>query len=162
VSQALFRTVEVVFTAYAVPALIVPGVWLAVRLLRARHPARPWEDILSRIESVYGALAAFWVVAGAGALLGIPVERGGTVSRVLAWGAYCALNVAFAWLLVRFTAGYSYVREEDERDRLFSKLLLIVVAQPVATACAFALLYRVMGLSYLLAIPGLPAVQEGI
>jgi hypothetical protein len=162
--QALFRTVEVLFTAYAVPALIVPLVWLFARIARSPsgRPQRPWVDLLSRGESVYAALAAFCILAGTGALLGLPVERGGTFTRTFAWCAYSAVNIAFAWLLVRFTAGYGEIQEEDQRDRLFSRLLLIVVAQPIVTAFAFALLYRVMGLSYSLAVPGLGAVQEGI
>jgi hypothetical protein len=157
--HALFRTVEVLFTAYAVPALLVPIVWLVLRLGRGRGE---WKDRLSRIESFYLGLALLWLLLGGGVFLGLPVERGGGLARVLAWGLYSAFNIAFAWLLVRFTTGYAEIREEEVRDRLFSRLLLIVVAQPVVTAFAFACLFRVMGLSYSLDGPGLGAVQEGI
>jgi hypothetical protein len=158
---ALFRATEVLFTAYAVPALLVPVVWLALRLVRGLATIDlPWSERLSRMERVYAIPAAALVAAGAGVLLGLPL--GGLPARVVAWCVYASANLAFASLLIRFTAGYGAIREEEARDRHFSRLLLIVVAQPVVTAFAFALLYRVMGLPYQLALPALGAVQEGI
>lgn len=156
----MFQTVEVVFTAYAVPALIVPAVWLTLRVIKREEGS--WAGRLAWMEGLYGGIAAFWLLAGAGVLLGLPVERGGQLPRILAWAAYSALNIVFAWLLVRFTSGYGLVADEDQRDRLFSRLLLIVIAHPVATACAFAWLYRMMNLPYRLSVPGLGPVQEGI
>jgi len=160
---AFFRSVEVAFTAYAVPALIVPLFWLfGRRLVVGSEPGRSWEGILAANESLYGRLAAVWIAAGVAVLAGVRVDRGGEAARVAAWLLYLALNVVFARLLVRFTAGYGHVKEDRDRDRLFGRLLVIVVAHPLVTAVAFFLLYRVMGLSYDLSVPGLGAVQEGI
>lgn len=159
----LFRTVEVVFTAYAVPALIVPLVWLLARMFGPRS-VRPWEQVLKATESFYGLLAIVWILAGSATLAGLRVELSGGFGQAAAWLLYGLLNLAFASLLVRFTAGFGHIKEEEEedRDRLFARLLWIVVAHPVATAFAFVLLYRVMGAPYALSVPGLGAVQEGI
>jgi hypothetical protein len=42
------------------------------------------------------------------------------------------------------------------------RFLGIVVAQPLMTAAAFAVLNRVMGVAWNLQVPDLPAIQEGI
>lgn len=163
-AERFFRLVELIFTAYAVPALLVPLVWLVQRLLRARRPAVASEtaDRLNRAVSAYGILLLAWVVAWAALVLGVPIEKGGRVAGAVFWLAYGLLNFGLSSLLVRFTAGYGDLPEGPSRDRLFLRFLSAIVVQPVATACAFAVLYRIMGVVYHLSVPGLAAVQEGI
>ena len=67
-----------------------------------------------------------------------------------------------ALLLVRFTGEYGSLAAGDATDRLFTRLLGAVALQPIATAVAFAVLYRVSGVAWDLQVLGLPAVQEGI
>jgi hypothetical protein len=155
-----FRVVELIFTAYAVPALLVPLVWLLRRLFRGRRTET--EDRLNRAVDVYGIILLAWVGAWVALVLGVPIEKGGRLAGTLFWVAYGLLNFGLASLLVRFTAGYGDLPEGSSRDRLFVRFLSAIVVQPVATACAFAVLYRIMGVVYHLKVPGLTAVQEGI
>jgi len=159
-----FRLVELVFTAYAVPALLVPLVWLVRRLLRGHRSGatRETADQLNRAVVAYGIVMLAWVGAWAALALGVPIERGGRVAGAALWIAYGLLNFGLASLLVAFTAGYGDLPAGPSRDRLFMRLLSAIAAQPVATACAFAVLYRIMGVVYHLKAPGLTAVQEGI
>jgi hypothetical protein len=158
-----FRLVELMFTAYAVPALLVPLVWIARRIFtRGVAAKRDTADRLSRAIGAYGLVLLAWVVAWVALRLGAPLERGGQVAGALCWVAYGLLNVLLASLLVGFTAGYGDLPEGSSRDRLFLRFLSAIVAQPAATACAFAVLYRIMGVVYHLKVPGLGAVQEGI
>jgi hypothetical protein len=163
-ADRFFRLVELVFTAYAVPALLVPLVWLVQRVFRGRRPASEHEtaDRLNRALGAYGILLLAWLGAWAAVILGVPVERGGSISATIFWIAYGLLNLGLASMLVRFTAGYGDLTEGPSRDRLFVRFLLAIVVQPVATAFAFAVLYRIMGVVYHLRVPGLAAVQEGI
>ena len=146
-----FRLVELVFTAYAVPALLVPVVWLVRRLLRGHGSgeARGTADRLNRQVAAYGIVLLAWLSAWIALALGVPIEKGGRV-------------LVAASLLVRFTADYGDLPEGPARDRLFLRFLSAIVVQPVATACAFTVLYRIMGVVYHLKVPGLAAVQEGI
>jgi hypothetical protein len=161
--RIFFRLVELVFTAYAVPALLVPVVWLVRRLGRSWFPRRASTSRdLSRVGIVYGALALAWVIVWGAVLLGVPIERGGPVAAAACWTGYAIANFTLAWLLVVFTADYGSLPDGREKDRLFLRLVGAVAAQPVLTAVAFAVLYRVMGVAYQLWIPGLAAVQEGI
>jgi hypothetical protein len=162
--ERFFRLVELTFTAYAVPALIVPFVWLARRLFRAvrPRPIRESAERLTRIEAAYAVLAALWFCAWLAVALGVPIETGGHAIGAFLWSAYAAVNVVLAWLLVRFTAGYGEVPEGSVKDKLFLRFLTIVVAQPFTTACAFPVLFRIMGVVYRVKVPGLTAVQEGI
>jgi hypothetical protein len=159
-ADRFFHLVELVFTAYAVPALLVPLVWLARRLFRRGAPET--ANRLNRAVAAYGIVLLGWVGAWAAVALGVPVERGGRVAGAALWLGYALLNLLLASLLVRFTAGYGSLPEGSFRDRLFVRFLSAIVAQPMATACAFAVLYRIMGLVYHLKVPGLTAVQEGI
>ncbi len=161
--EKFYRLVELIFTAYAVPALIVPFVWLARRLLRGRGAA-PQESAerLNRAAAIYGLVSVVWIGAWVVLVLGVPIEKGGKTAGALLWLGYGTLNVLMASLLVRFTAGYGALPESAAKDRLFLRFLSAVAAQPVATACAFAVLYRIMGFVYHLRVPGLTAVQEGI
>lgn len=162
--ERFFRLVELVFTAYAVPALLVPFVWLARRLLRAVLPGPPpgAADRLNRAVAAYAIVSAIWIGAWLALSLGVPLERGGRVAGVLCWTAYGLLNLLLASLLVRFTEEYGGLPEGAFKDRLFLHLLSAVAVQPLATAGAFAVLYRIMGFVYHLEVPGLTAVQEGI
>ena len=159
----LFRAAEVLFTAYAVPALIVPFVWVGRKAFAVRgRPLRESEVILNRGVQLYAGLATVWLLAWAAGRAGIPIEKGGRAVHALFWLAYILLNLALAWLLVRFTAGYGEVPAGPVKDRLFLRFLFVVVAQPLATACAFSVLFQIMGVVYDLRVPGLTAVQEGI
>jgi hypothetical protein len=160
----LFRAVETLFTAYAVPALMVPFVWVACRFARnlAAGDSQDVAGELFRLETLYALVAAVWLGGWLVVCAGVPIERGGLPLRVLAWAAYGLLNAVFAWLLVKVTADYGRVREERDRDRLFMRFLCVVVAQPFTTGCAFAVLYRIMGVAYERTVPGLPGIQEGI
>jgi hypothetical protein len=164
VADRFFRLVELMFTAYAVPALLVPLVWLARRIFQSRRSRsnRETADRLGRAVGAYGLVLLAWVAAWLALRLGIPIERGGRVAGWICWAAYAVLNVLLATLLVGFTAGYGDLPEGSSRDRLFLRFLSAIVAQPVATACAFAVLYRIMGVVYRMKVPGLGAVQEGI
>ena len=155
-----FRLVELTFTAYAVPALLVPVVWLARRWLPGRR--RETADRLNRAIAAYAIVFFAWVGLRLVLAIGVPVERGGQAAAALFWIGYVLLNLLLASLLVRFTAGYGDLPEGSLRDRLFLRFLSAIVAQPVATACAFGVLYRIMGVVYHLKIPSLGAVQEGI
>jgi hypothetical protein len=158
-----FHLVELVFTAYAVPALLVPFVWIVRRMRRPPASRLPETSArLRRALTLYGALSAVWLGVWFALAVGLPIERGGRPAGALLWLAYGLLNLALAALLVRFTAGYGGLPEGKVKDRLFLYLVSAVVAQPIATACAFAVLYRVLGVVYHLTVPSLPAVQEGI
>jgi hypothetical protein len=164
VADRFFRLIELMFTAYAVPALLVPLVWLARRVLAPRRARSIQETAhrLGRAIATYGIVLLGWVAAWLALRLGVPLERGGQVAGLLCWVGYALLNVLLASLLVGFTSGYGDLPEGPSRDRLFLRFLSAIVAQPVATACAFAVLYRIMGVVYRLKVPGLGAVQEGI
>ena len=160
--ERFFRLVELVFTAYAVPALMVPLLWL-VRRVTLRSSTSPESAIrLRRAFALYGILWAVWLGAWLALVFGVPIEKGGRAAGTLLWLGYGLLNLALAALLMRFTAGYGGLPEGKTKDRLFLCLLSAVVAQPLATAWAFAVLYRVLGVVYHLRVPGLTAVQEGI
>lgn len=163
-AERFFRLVELIFTAYAVPALLVPLVWLVRRLFRGHGVGAASEtaDRLNRAVAAYAIVLLAWVGAWIALVLGVPIERGGRVAGAIFWIAYGLLNFALAWLLVRFTAVYGDLPEGDLRDRLFVRLLSAILVQPLGTACAFAILFRIMGVVYHLTVPGLTAVQEGI
>ena len=162
--ERFFRGVELLFTAYAVPALIVPFVWLGRKIFTAARgrALRDSAEGLNRAVLAYGALAAIWLGAWLALRLGLPIERGGRALGALSWLVYGLMNLLLAWILVRFTAGYGRVPDGQLKDRLFLRFLSVIVAQPLATACAFSVLYRVMGVIYHLKVPGLTAVQQGI
>ena len=159
-----FRIVEIVFTAYAVPALIVPFVWLGRKLFTAwgQRTSGSARKALNRMFVAYISVASVWFAVWVALRLGVPIEKGGRAAGALLWLAYGLVNLLLAWLLVRFTGGYGELPEGRTKDRLFLQLLLVVVAQPLMTACAFPVLYRIMGVVYHLSVPGLTAVQEGI
>jgi hypothetical protein len=159
--QAMVRLVELVFTAYMVPALLVPLVWLASRTVRRRAPGET-SGSLARLEAAYAVLALAWFAAWLAVRLGVPLERGGVPAAAVSWLGYLLVNLVFAWLLVRFTSGYGGLAEGPVKDRLFLRFLALIVIQPLTTASAFTVLFRTMGVAYRLWSPELPAIQEGI
>lgn len=163
-AERFFRLVELLFTAYAVPALVVPFVWLAMRLRRAVRPVRQkgTADRLNGALTTYAVVAAAWISAWIALGLGIRLEAGGHAAAALSWVAYGLLNTALSALLIRFTGSYGGLPEGDLKDRLFLRFITAIAVQPLATAGAFAILYRIMGFVYHRKVPGLTAVQEGI
>lgn len=162
--ESSFRLVELVFTAYAVPALMVPFVWLGIRLLAGKRISRT-EDavaVLNHAVAAYTIASLAWIAAWVTLPLGLRIEAGGKTAAVLSWLAYGILNAALAALLVRFTGSYGGIPEGSNKDRLFLRFITAIVVQPIATAGAFAVLYRIMGVVYHLKVPGLTGVQEGI
>lgn len=159
--EQIFRGAELIFTAYMVPALLVPLVWIGGRLLRRLGP-RESASRLNRIQIVYAAIACVWFAGWVAVRLGLPVEQGGKFIGLLSWAIYFALNLTLSVLLVAFTGEYGALPDGAEKDRLFARFVSIILVQPVATASAFAVLYRIMGLVYHMKVPMLPGVQEGI
>ena len=161
--DAVHKATDVIFTAYMVPALLVPFVWTALRVGRAlrsrkKHPAAA----LLRLERIYSVFVATWVGVWLATRIGLPLEHAGRPLLVLSWIGFAGLNVAFAVLMIRFASDYSDVPDGREKDLLFLRLLGIVVLQPVTTACAFAVLYHAMGVAYRLYVPALSIRPLGI
>jgi hypothetical protein len=161
--ERFFHIVEVVFTAYAIPALIVPVLWLA------RWVSRSWfqsqagsRRTLGRIVDQHSALVLAWLLLWGAMRLGVPIEKGGSLAAALCWMGYALANILLARLLLRFTAEYGSLPPGAATDRLFVRLLGAIIAQPVMTTLAFSVLYRVTGVAWQLHTPGLSAVQEGI
>jgi hypothetical protein len=161
--ERFFHIVEVVFTAYAIPALIVPLLWLA------RWAGRSWFEsrtgsrrALSRIVDQHSALLLAWLLLWGAMRLGVPIEKGGSLAAAVCWTGYALANILLARLLLRFTAEYGSLPPGAATDRLFVRLLGAIIAQPVMTTLAFSVLYRVSGVAWQWHMPGLPTVQEGI
>ena len=162
-AERFFRLVELVFTAYAIPALLVPFVWLAGWAWSRWGGGRSGHgEQLGQILTWYFAAVVGWLVAWGMIRLGLPAEKGGVAAVALGWLAYGTANVLFAQLLVRFTQEYGLLPPGEATDRVFARLLSAIVAQPLMTAFAFFVLYRITGVTWSLHVPGLPAVQEGI
>jgi hypothetical protein len=103
-----------------------------------------------------------WLALFIAILAGVHLNRGGMIAVVLSWAAYALTNLLLAWLLLRFTSTYARIPPGTAADRVFMRFLGIVVAQPLMTAAAFAVLNQVMGVAWNLQVPELPAIQEGI
>jgi hypothetical protein len=159
--EQLFRGVELIFTAYMVPALLVPLVWIGGRILKRMGPSESAMR-LSRIQGLYAGIAGLCFLGWVAVRFGVPIENGGRVIGFVSWLIYIALNFTLAMLLVAFTGEYGALPEGPVKDRLFARFLSIILVQPVATAFAYAVLYRIMGLVYHMKVVPLPGVQEGI
>jgi hypothetical protein len=160
---SFFRIVEVTFTAYVVPALLVPIILLIGWIRRTRAaPRQEASRELTRLVRAHFALLLVWALIWIAMILGVPLEKGGSVTLVACWMTYVVANLVLAWILVRFTAAYGSLPQSSTSDALFARLLGTMVAQPVMTALAFSVLTRVMGVGWNPSVPGLPAVQEGI
>lgn len=162
-AQTFFRIIEIAFASYMVPALLLPGVWTAAwllkrRLSRAQQPAMEIEGQWRVLLTLFLVWLMLFVAVAAGA----PLNRGGVLAIVFCWTVYVLTNVLLAWFLLRFTSTYGLIPAGRVADRVFMRFLGIVVAQPLMTAAAFAVLNQVMGVAWNLQVPELPAIQEGI
>jgi hypothetical protein len=158
-----FRIVEITFASYMVPALLVPLAWLAAWLLKRRlragaHPAIEVEGQSRRLFWLF----LVWLALFLAVVAGVPLNRGGSLAVALCWLVYALTNMLIAWFLLRFTTAYGLIPEGRAADRAFLRFIAIIVAQPLVTAAAFAVLNNVMGVAWNAQIPELPAIQEGI
>jgi len=162
-AQMFFRIIEIAFASYMVPALLVPAVWLAGMLLKRRLGANrsPAAEIEGQWRLLFG-LFLVWLVLFLAVVAGAPLNRGGAAAVAACWTVYALTNLLLAWFLLRFTSTYALIPAGQVADRAFMRFLGIVIAQPLMTAAAFAVLNRVMGVAWNLQVPELPAIQEGI
>jgi hypothetical protein len=158
----LYRFVEVAFTAYVVPALMVPLILLVSWMRRRRVPHQEASRELTRLVRTHFTLVLVWLVIWIAMVLGIPLEKGGSITIIACWIAYVAVNGVLAWVLVRFTASYGSLPASSTSDVLFMRLVGTLAAQPIMTALAFSVLTHIMGRDWHPLLPSLPAVQEGI
>jgi hypothetical protein len=159
----VFRIIEITFTSYMVPALLVPLVWAVAWLLgRRRHAqAHPALEVEGQSRRLF-RLFLFWLVLFVAVAAGVPLSRGGSAAVAVCWLVYAATNVLIAWFLMRFTSAYGSIPQGAAADRAFLRFIAVVAAQPLVTAAAFAVLNNVMGVAWNAQIPQLPAIQEGI
>jgi hypothetical protein len=162
-AQMFFRIIEIAFASYMVPALLLPAVWLAGFLLKRRIGVTrlPAAEIESQWRLLFG-LFLVWFALFLAVAAGAPLNRGGVTAIAVCWIVYAVTNLLLAWFMLRFTSTYALIPAGQVADRAFMRFLGIVVAQPLMTAAAFAVLNRVMGVAWNLQIPDLPAIQEGI
>ncbi len=158
-----YRIIEIVFTSYMLPALLVPAVWSVAFLLRRRlrTNVQPAAEI-ERQRRTLSALFLLWLALFLAVAAGAPLDRGGLPVVVCCWLIFAVTNVMLAWYLMRFTTTYGLIPAGRLADRVFLRFLGIVIAQPLMTAAAFVVLNEVMGVAWNLRVPALPAIQEGI
>ncbi|MGB8692411.1 MAG: hypothetical protein WCD08_02750 [Steroidobacteraceae bacterium] len=158
-----FRAVEIIFTSYMVPALLVPVVWVAALIFkgRRRDSADPVRE-LTRQWWVLAGLFVLWLLLFLAVTAGAPLSQGGVIARTLVWMVYVVTNLLMAWFLLRFTSRYGAIGKGPDADRVFGRFLVIVLAQPLMTAAAFVVLENAMGVTWNGQVPELPAIQEGI
>jgi hypothetical protein len=158
-----FRIIEITFASYMVPALLVPLVWVATWLLKRRPRARahPAIEVEGQSRRLFW-LFLVWLVLFLAVVAGVPLSRGGSGAVALCWLVYTVTNVLIAWFLLRFTTSYGLIPAGRAADRAFLRFVAIIVAQPLMTAAAFAVLNNVMGVTWNAQVPELPAIQEGI
>jgi hypothetical protein len=160
---SFFRIVEVTFTAYVVPALLVPVILLIGWIRRRRAaPRQEASRELTRLVRAHFTLVLVWALIWIAMILGLPLEKGGSAALIACWTVYVLANLMLAWILVRFTAAYGSLPQSSTSDALFARLLGTMAAQPIMTALAFSVLTHIMGADWNPLVPGLPAVQEGI
>jgi hypothetical protein len=161
--QTFLRITEIIFAAYMVPALLVPFAWILAWLQRRRLARNvPAAAEVERQWRLLRILFLIWLALFLVGYAGVRLSRGGVVAVALCWGMYALTNLLLAWFLLRFTATYGSIPPGPVADRAFMRFLGIVVAQPLMTAAAFAVLNQVMGVAWNLQVPELPAIQEGI
>ncbi len=158
------QAIETLFTAFLVPAFCVPFVWFGLALRnRARRP--PGEVFARRMLGLQSAHAVSCVLLVAGGLLAwaaVPVERGGRLLTAGAWALYGVVNLLFAAIVVLMTGGYAGLPDGPPKDALFLRFLGLVALQPIATAGAFSLLYRLLRVVYHEEFPWLDIPTEGL
>ena len=162
-AQMFFRIIEIAFASYMVPALLLPAVWLAGWLLKKRIGVTrpPAAEIEGQWRLLFG-LFLVWFALFLAVVAGAPLSRGGVAAITVCWMVYIVTNLLLAWFLLRFTSTYALIPAGQVADRAFMRFLGIVIAQPLMTAAAFAVLNQVMGVAWNLQVPELPAIQEGI
>lgn len=158
-----FRAIEITFASYMVPALLVPLVWVLARLSNSRRrggapPAVEAEGQSRRLFQLF----LVWFVLFLAVIAGVPLNQWGRTAIVLCWVIYAVTNLLLAWFLFRFTITYGSIPDGQAADRAFLRFIAIIVAQPLMTAAAFAVLNNVMGVAWNAQVPELPAIQEGI
>jgi len=159
---SLFRIVEITFASYMVPALLLPLAWVAAWLLKPRlRDAPPVAEVERQSRRLF-QLFLVWFVLFLAVTAGVPLSHWGPVAVALCWIVYLATNLMLAWFLLRFTITYGSIPNGRAADRVFMRFIAIVVAQPLMTAAAFAVLNNVMGVAWNAQVPELPAIQEGI
>jgi lipopolysaccharide export LptBFGC system permease protein LptF len=163
VGQVFLRITEIVFASYMVPALLVPVAWILAWILRRRlgRNVPPAAEVEQQWR-VLRILFVLWLALFVGIVAGFRLNQGGVVAVALCWALYACTNFLLAWFLLRFTATYGSIPPGPVADRVYMRFLGIVVAQPLMTAAAFAVLNQVMGVAWNLQVPELPAIQEGI
>lgn len=157
-----FRIIEITFASYMVPALLVPLVWVAAWLMKRRlRASAPATEVEGQSRLLFW-LFLVWFVLFVAVIAGVPFNRGGSLAVVSCWIVYAATNLLLAWFLLRFTSTYGSIPDGQAADRIFLRFIAIIVAQPLMTAAAFAVLNNVMGVAWNAQVPELPAIQEGI
>lgn len=161
--QALVRQIsEILFTSYLLPALLLPIIWLAgAAARRGRVPTEP-ERSLARVFTVHAVVATTLVTAWGLGALGVPLERGGAPLTIAAWLLFATLQFAFAALASGVTSRYAAIPEGRARDALFVKFVALTLLQPIATAAALHVLYRLMRLVYHHSLPLFDTLPEGL
>jgi uncharacterized membrane protein len=161
--SVFLRIVEITFTSFMVPTLLVPVVWVAGLLLkgRMRTDEEPAGE-LNRQWWILLCLFLLWLLLLLAVVARIPLNLGGSAAIVLCWALYVSTNLLLAWYFLRFTARYGSIPAGAQADRVFLRFISIVVTQPLMTAAAFAVLNVVMGLAWNERFPDLPVIQEGI
>lgn len=158
-----FRIIEITFASYMVPALLVPLVWVFawVQNLRSRRGPLPVVEAEAQSRRLF-QLFLIWFVLFLAVVAGVPLHRWGPVAVVVCWVIYALTNLLLARFLLRFTVTYGSIPGGRPADRVFLRFIAIVVAQPLMTAAAFAVLNNAMGVAWNAQVPELPAIQEGI
>lgn len=158
-----FRIIEIAFASYMVPALLVPLAWVLARILklRSRGAAPPLAEAERQSRRLF-QLFLLWFVLFLVVAAGVPLHRWGAAAITLCWVIYAVTNLLLAWFLFRFTVTYGSIPDGQAADRVFLRFIAIVVAQPLVTAAAFAVLNNAMGVAWNAQVPELPAIQEGI
>jgi len=156
--------IETIFTAFVVPALLIPLLWLVGTIVPAfrRGPRRPFDERICLLERVYLSAGALLVAGGVLSWAGVPVERGGRPLTIAAWVVYAAANLLFAGIVMGMTTGYASVPDGRAKDALFLRFVGEVGFQMVMTAGAFLLLFRLLRVVYHQKFPELDVVIEGI
>ena len=156
-----FRIVEITFASYMVPALLVPLVWIAARIRKLRRAPPPLVEVEGQSRRLI-QLFVLWFALFLAVAAGVPLNHWGPAAIALCWLVYAATNLLLAWYLFRFTITYGSIPDGQAADRVFLRFIAIIVAQPLVTAAAFAVLNNVMGVAWNAQVPELPAIQDGI
>ena len=160
---AIFRQViELLFTAYLLPALLLPLLWLVAAF---RHTTFAVVDpcrALRRLSLAWASTALFFALGWTLAALGAPIEAGGRILTITAWLVFVALHLLFAGLAATITSNYASIPDGASKDSVFVWFLAVVVLQPLATAAGLSVLYRLLRLVYHQNMPGLDLIPSGV